>query len=249
MTLTLVEFLQPVWKKPHREKCLAVLYYKQRYEQVESLTAEQIKQALAHTRTPKAKGMNVADVLAKGGAFVDSPGSTGAARLWRLTDAGKEHIRDLMGLPESDPEVEHDVSELNKLIARLSDPIVKAFVVESVTCLNVGALKAAVVFLWAGAVRTLQEKVIAKGVSQVNAAILPHDPKARQVKKQDDFQYIKDKVFLLAAEGVGVLDKAERITLEDALDLRNKCGHPTKYSPGPAKAKSFIEDVTGIIFP
>jgi hypothetical protein len=247
--MTLVEFLHPVLGNSNRDKCLAVLYYKHRYEQVESLTAQQIQQALIQARIPKAKNINVPDVLAKSGANVDSPGSSGAARLWRLTDAGKKHIRDLMGLPETEPEVEHDVSELNKLLAGITDPVVKAFIEESVTCLKVGALKAAIVFLWAGAVRTLQEKVIAKGIPQVNAAILPHDSKARLVKKQDDFQYIRDKVFLLAAEGVGVLDKAERTTLEDALDLRNKCGHPTKYSPGPAKAKSFIEDVTGIVFP
>lgn len=246
--MTLVEFLHPVVGNSNRDKCLAVLYYKHRYEQVESLTAQQIQQALIQARIPKARNINVADVLAKSGASVDSPGSTGSSRLWRITDAGKKHIRDLMGLPETEPEVEHDVSELNKLLARITDPVVKGFVEESVTCLKVGALKAAIVFLWAGAVRTLQAKLTLKGISQVNAAILPHDPKARQVKKQDDFQYIKDKVFLLAAEGVGVLDKAERTTLEDALDLRNKCGHPTKYSPGPAKTKSFIEDVTGIVF-
>lgn len=225
--MTLVEFLHPVKGNSNRDKCLAVLYYKHRYAQVESLTAEQIKQALVHSRIPRAKFVNVADVLAKSGALVDSPGSTGAARLWRLTDVGKEHIRSLMGLPESEPEIEHDVSSLNKLIAKISDPVVKGFISESVTCLQVGALKAAIVFLWAGAVRTLQEKVIAKGIPQVNAAIVVHDLKARQVKKLDDFQYIKDKVFLLAAEGVGVLDKAERTTLGEVLDLRNKCGHPT----------------------
>ena len=63
------------------------------------------------------------------------------------------------------------------------------------------------------------------------------------------FSTSKDKAFLLAAEGVDVLDKAERTTLEEALNLRNKCGHPTKYNPGIAKASSFIEDVTGIVYP
>lgn len=247
--MTLVEFLHPIAANSNRDKCLAVLYFKQRYDNVESMTAQQIQQALIQTRMPNAKNANVPDVLAKSGALVDSPGSSGAARLWRITDAGKKYVRDLMGLPETEAEVEHDVSELNKLLVKIADPVVKGFVEESVTCLKVGALKAAIVFLWAGAVRTLQEKVILKGVANVNTAIQKHDPKARQVNKQDDFQYIKDKTFLLAAEGVGVLDKAERTTLEDALDLRNKCGHPTKYSPGPAKAKSFIEDVTGIVFP
>jgi len=247
--MTLVEFLYPVKGNSNRDKCLAVLYYKHRYDEVEALTAQQIKQALIHTRIPRAKNINVADVLAKSGALVDSPGSIGQALLWRLTDAGKNHVRGLMGLPEFEPEIEHDVSSLNKLIAGLSDPVVKGFISEAVDCLKVGALKAGIVFVWAGAVRTLQEKVIAKGISAINPAILLHDPKARQVKKLDDFQYIKDKVFLLAAEGVGVLDKAERTTLGEALDLRNKCGHPTKYNPGINKTKSFIEDVTGIAFP
>jgi hypothetical protein len=247
--MTLVEFLHPIKSNSNRDKCLAVLYYKLRYENIESMTAQQIHQAFVQTRMPNAAGVNVPDVLAKSGALVDSPGSTGSARLWRITDAGRTRVRHLMGLPETEAEVEHDISELNRLLARITDPIVKGFVEESVSCIRVGALKAAIVFLWAGAVRTLQEKVILKGVSNVNAAIVIHDTNARQVKKVDDFQYIKDKTFLLAAEGVGILDKAERGTLESALDLRNKCGHPTKYSPGPARTKSFIEDVTGIVFP
>jgi hypothetical protein len=75
-----------------------------------------------------------------------------------------------------------------------------------------------------------------------------HEPKAREIKKADDFAYIKESVLLLAAEGVGVLDKNQRTTLGEALDLRNKCGHPTKYAPGIHKASSFVEDVTGIVF-
>jgi hypothetical protein len=36
--------------------------------------------------------------------------------------------------------------------------------------------------------------------------------------------------------------------LEEALNLRNRCGHPTKYRPGEKKVSSFIEDVAGIVF-
>jgi hypothetical protein len=32
------------------------------------------------------------------------------------------------------------------------------------------------------------------------------------------------------------------------LDTRNQCGHPNKYNPGVAKAKSHIEDIVGILF-
>jgi hypothetical protein len=154
-----------------------------------------------------------------------------------------------MNLPETDPEVEHDVSELNKVLANIKDPIVKAFVQESVDCLRIGALKAAIVLLWAGAVRTIQEKTLAKGITQVNTELQKYDSKARPVKKIEDFQYIREETLLLVAEGVGVLDKTTRGILHTNLQTRNGCGHPNKYNPGIAKAKSFIEDVTGIVFP
>lgn len=246
--MTFVEFLHPITAKSNRDKCLAILYYKQRYDNVDSMTAQQIQQALMQTRMPNAKSANVADVLAKSGALVDSPGSTGSACLWRITDAGKTHIRKLMGLPETDPEVEHDVSELNKLLANIKDPIVKPFVQESVDCLRIGALKAAIVLLWAGAVRTIQEKTLAKGATLVNTELQKHDPKARTIKKVEDFQYIREDTLLLVAEGVGVLDKTTRGILHTNLQTRNSCGHPNNYNPGPAKAKSFIEDVAGIVF-
>jgi hypothetical protein len=247
--MTLVEFLNPVKNSSNRDRCLAVLYFKHRYEQIESLTADQIKKALIQCRLPRAKLINVPDVLAKSGAMVDSPGAMGLARLWRLTGAGEIHVRQVMGLADAEAEIEHDVGYLKTLAAKISDPLIREYIDEAVDCLSIGALKAGVVFLWAGAVRTLQERVLSKGISQVNAAIQGHDQRARQVRKLDDFQYIKESILLLAAEGVGVLDKAQRNTLEESLNLRNKCGHPNKYDPGIKKASSFIEDVTGIVFP
>src|SRR6185437_9063971 len=98
--MTLVEFLLPVKNSSNRDRCLAVLYYKHRYEQIESLTADQIKTALIQSRLPNAKSVNVADVMAKSAARVDSAGARGLALLWKLTGAGEIHVRQLMGLKE-----------------------------------------------------------------------------------------------------------------------------------------------------
>jgi hypothetical protein len=68
------------------------------------------------------------------------------------------------------------------------------------------------------------------------------------VTKLEDFAYIKDATALLAFQELGIVDKGEKATLGEALDLRNRCGHPTKYKPGVKKASSFIEDVVGIVF-
>jgi hypothetical protein len=153
-----------------------------------------------------------------------------------------------LGLPEAEPEVEHDVSSLTKIAEKISDSEAKGFVEEAIKCLQIGALRASVVFLWSGAVRTLQQSAWENGIAKVNAAIQKHDPKVRSLSGTDDFAYVKDKTFLLALQDLRIVDKGQRATLEEALNLRNRCGHPTKYRPGEKKVSSFIEDVAGIVF-
>jgi len=246
--VTLVEFLAPLATAGNREKCLAVLYFYQRYLSKDSLTVEQIRTALHHARVPKWSNVNIADVLNKSGAYVDSPGLEDNRRLWKLTPSGEKHIRTILKLPTAEPEIEHDVTTLEGLAVKVSDLIARGYIEEAVKCISVGALRAAVVFLWTGAIRTLQQKAFAKGTTKLNPAIVKHDPKARTVKKLEDFAYIKDSILLLALQELGILDKGEKTTLEEALNLRNRCGHPTKYKPGISKASSFIEDVVGIVF-
>src|SRR4029077_12615590 len=150
--MTLVEFLAPIGDASNREKCVSVMYFKRRYEAAEALTADQISKALIHARVPKATSMNVADVLNKSGEMVYSPGSSGRARLWRLTPTGEAHVRRILNLPESQPEIEHSVASLEALAAKVVDASVREYILESTKCLKFDALRPAVVFLWAGAV-------------------------------------------------------------------------------------------------
>src|SRR5258708_29201195 len=152
--MPLVELLHPVRNSSNRDRCLSVLYYKHRYDQVESLTADEIKKALIQCRVPNAKFINVADVLAKSGAMVDSPGAKGLARLWKLTGAGAIHVRQVLGLKEAEAEIEHDVSYLKTLVAKISHPLVRAYIEEAVGCLSICARKACVCFLLSGRCRT-----------------------------------------------------------------------------------------------
>jgi hypothetical protein len=246
--VTLVEFIAPVRNKPHKYKCMAVLYFSSRHQQIEALTADEISKTLLHAHVLKARVINVSDVLSKCGEMVESSGVKGKAHLWRLTATGKINMREILGIPEWQPELEHSVGSLEALAANVADADVRGYLEESIKCLRFDAIRAAIVFLWAGAASVLREKCISKGLPELNDAVHVHDTRAREIRKADDFAYIKEKVMLLAAEGVGVLDKNERTTLEDALDLRNKCGHPTKYTPGAVRASSFVEDVTGILF-
>lgn len=248
--MTLIEFLAPMKStSSNRKKCLAVLYYQKRYAGMASMTVEAIRAALVRARVPKAGKINVADVLSKAGEFVDSPETDeNGRRLWQLTDTGDHFVRDLLGLPAAEPEIEHDVGALSALAAKVSDETVRGYIEESIKCLQVGALRAAVVFLWTGAIRTLHEKALKKGATTVTTALKKRDPKARAVSQIEHFAWIGDRVFLDATPDMGLLDKGQKDTLVEALSLRNRCGHPTKYKPGEAKARGFIEDLLGIVF-
>ncbi len=246
--MTLVEFLAPVSKSSRRDQLLGLLYYCHRYKGMDALTVDDIRRELASARIVDHKKINVADVLAKSGHYVDSPGIADNRRLWKLTDSGTEFVRKLLGLPASDIEIEHDTGALSSVCAKIKDNHVREYVEESIKCLQINALRASVVFLWSGAIRTIQSKLVAGDVGKLQVAIIKHDPKARKVSRIDDFAYIKDKITLLAALEVGLIDKSEKDTLQEALDLRNRCGHPGKYMPGVKRTSSFIEDVVSIVF-
>ena len=92
--------------------------------------------------------MNIADVLSKSGALSDTDGLEGARRLWKLTESGREHVRGLLGLPTNEPEIEHDVATLTALVSKVSNDDVRSYLEEALKCLQVGALRACVVFVW-----------------------------------------------------------------------------------------------------
>ena len=246
--MTLVEFLHPLTGSSMRDFALATLYYEQRYKQTEALTVEKLRAQMKQGRVPQAAKANLADVLAKSAPYVSVTGKEGNSLLWSLTETGQGYVRELLGLPEADVEIEHDVSSLENLIASAASEDIAEYVKESITCLSVGALRAAVVFLWAGATREIQNEVIEFGTKKVNQVLLKRHPKAKTIKRMTDLSYVKESTLLLVTEDLGVFDKNERSILEDALNLRNKCGHPGKYKPGPKKVSSFIEDVVGVVF-
>lgn len=246
--MTLVEFLAPLKKGKHEDRVLAVLYFCERYEQQPSVTTDAIKKKLKSARAPGAAKVNVPDVLSKSGAFADTNGLSGKSRLWKLTESGRERVRTILGLPANEPEVEHDVGTLTTALAKVSDRDVREYLEEALKCLQVGALRPCVVSVWVGAARTIQNEMMKKGTVAVTAAVQKHDPKARQIKTVDDFAYVKEAVQLLAAMDLGVLDKSQKDTLAYALNLRNECGHPSKYKPGVKKVSAFMEDVISIVF-
>ena len=245
--VTLVEFLAPVRSHRRQDIVLAVLYYNKHYLDSNQLTVGQVKTALLGARMPKVANGNISDALSKSAYYVDID-TKQSKRLWTLTISGDRFIQKLLNLPSAALEVKNNIDSLNRLSIKISDSNTKDLAEEAINCLQAGLLRAAVVFLWSGVILSLRQKTKAKGFRNINYSIRKYDSNAHSVTRTDDFCYIKDSTFLLMLQDLGILDKGQRETLEEALRLRNRCGHPTKYRPGSAKVSSFIEDTLGIAF-
>lgn len=64
-----------------------------------------------------------------------------------------------------------------------------------------------------------------------------------ELKKQDDFLYLGERDFLQLGEDAGMFNRNARKVLQERLDLRNLCGHPTQYRPGREETVIFIESL------
>ncbi len=240
---TLVEFLDPVRTGSQSDQALAVLYFLKHREGQPRATAADVRAGLERARIPGAKGANVSRALARTGSSVDHDGAD-----WSLTGTGETHIKGVLGLPDKPPAVQHDVQALTKLAESIDDDAIRGYIAEAIGCLEAGFFRAAIVFLWTGAVATIRDNLWKQSKTQeIESALQAHRPTAK-FRKKEDFAYVRDTELLQIAFDLSMYDKTEKSTLGQNLELRNGCGHPTKYNPREKKTSSFIEDVVGIVF-
>ena len=245
--MTLGELLHHLDKPSHRLICQAVLYYLEAYEGKSSATVAQIKAALKKAGRRKQANANLYVAIGESSPLVQVVGSEGRANLWALTGTGRREIAELLPEEVQRKAPVHDARNLRELLKSL-DAAVGAYIEEAITCLEANALRAAIVFLWAGAVRTIQDRVVVSNKKNLDASAAKRAPKAPKIRSVDQLCYVKESSLLLISEDLSLFDRNERGVLEQCLDLRNKCGHPGKYRPGLNKVRSFIEDVTSVVF-
>ena len=78
---------------------------------------------------------------------------------WTLTTSGRRRAGELAGNKE--PRIEDTAHSLREEAKKLkSDP--RAYVEEAIVCFEVKAYRAAIVFMWAGAVAVLQEHLVSE---------------------------------------------------------------------------------------
>jgi hypothetical protein len=93
----------------------------------------------------------------------------------------------------------------------------------------------------------VQEWLMKRSLKKVNEELARHQ-KTREVKTIDDFAYVNDNTTLLVARDLGLWDKGQHTVVEHALDLRNQCGHPSRYKLPLSRCKSVIEELVTLVF-
>jgi hypothetical protein len=150
-----------------------------------------------------------------------------------------------------------EVTELQKILATISDSEESAYLKEAIDCAQAGFLKAAVVMGWCAAIDRMQRRVILTGLQAFNDA-------SRKIKAQTSGKYkrwnkefnistlgelqtVFDTDLIVVLEGMQLLDGNQSERLETNFQYRNHSAHPGQAPVEPAHLVSFFTDINKII--
>lgn len=144
---------------------------------------------------------------------------------WELTLEGRKAVRALTGamLVGGEPLA---ASALRAFLDKLSDTHAKSFLSEAIECYEHGLHRAAVVLSWVGAISLLYGFVLTHRLDDFNHEACRRDNKWHDASTMDDLARMKEHDFLQILERLSIIGKGVKSELEQALRLRNSCGHP-----------------------
>jgi hypothetical protein len=122
----------------------------------------------------------------------------------------------------------------------------RKYLEEAVDCYEVGAYRGAVLMVWAATIEHIYSVIEGhrdgfKLIQAANQTRFERSNTYKPVRKKNDLLYLNDKNFFLLCEDAGVFNKNARKLLDEALDTRNRCGHPTGFDVGREEVVIFIE--------
>lgn len=199
-------------------------------------TVASIKETACAAGLTAVKSWNVSWILksSKGKAIKTPDG-------WELRQSGRCVVREL--IEQIDDEIPHPVlSKLRLLLPKMKDQAARPFVEEAIGCYEAGYYRAAVVFMWVGAVATLQAHVVNHHLPAFNAeATRRNQKKWKEAKNADDLSRMNERDFLDTLDAISVIGKSVKKELVVCLDLRNGGGHPNSLQIEEHRAASHLE--------
>jgi hypothetical protein len=193
---------------------------------------------------------NLAQILARSKGFaveipIDPPYSNhpnAPHRGWILTLSGKKYLEEKYLADQANP-IKEAAQVLRAHLGKIADVDTRAFVEESIGCLEAGLLRSAVVMSWVGAISILYDHVLANRLVDFNV-------RASQVKKdwkpavtKDDLAKMKEADFLDILAYLSIIGGNIKEDLKSCLNLRNSCGHPSSYKVGKHKVGAHIDSL------
>jgi hypothetical protein len=169
---------------------------------------------------------------------------------WELTTNGRNHVAKLIGARED--RIENVATSVRAQLTKVTSVDVKEFLEEAVSCFERGYHRAAIVLSWVGAVSVLQEHVVKRKLPEFNNEATRRTANTKNPWKAavttDDVGAMKEREFLEILVAVKVIGKNVKQQLQEALDLRNACGHPTSVKVAVNAAAAHLEKLLMNVF-
>ena len=159
---------------------------------------------------------------------------------WEITDAGKQHLRNL-GVTKISPAAIQVATDLRAELPNIKDEDTRAFVEEAIKCHEAELYRSAIVMSWLAAVDVLHNHVHAKHLKKFNAEAKRVDHRWKDAKTTDDLGRMREADFLDRIAALSVIGKNVKNELKGCLDRRNGCGHPTSLKIGANSVAHHIE--------
>ena len=160
---------------------------------------------------------------------------------WELTSEGREYVAKIAAVAITASPAATEAQALRLLLPKLSNDDAREFITEAIVCAEQSLFRAAVVLSWAGAIAVLHDHVVAKQLAAFNAEARKRDVKWKDAKNPDDLSRMKEYDLLQVIEALSIIGRNTKQDLEQALKLRNACGHPNSFKLGANKVAAHLE--------
>lgn len=204
------------------------------YNECELKSVSQLKALGRSNGLRRIEKWNVSQILKDlGGCAVRLDGG------WEITPSGLQELANAKLLAPSP--LASANSSLRQYLENIPEGSTKEFIRETISALEYGLLRSAVVLSWVGAVSILYEYTVNHKLQLFNAEALRRDTKWKTASTVDDLCKMKEFNFLEVLEAISVIGNNCKRELQNCLGLRNSCGHPNTLAVGENMVAAHIE--------
>jgi hypothetical protein len=236
---SVVEFIKPVGAlstKSAPQQVNILGWYLHVVKEQEHFTTAQIGACFdaAHVARPA----NIASTLAK---LVASKAVLRSSSGFRLSASSRTAMEKV--LPKR-PTTVVTTAILDGLLVKVTNPIQKTFLHETLVCYKHGAYRAAVIMAWNLVYSDVLDRILTHHLAQFNKGVGTNNLKTAITRREDFENFsVKESEIIRIGRATGVLGKETTKALEEKLGKRNTAAHPSNIVVNEATANEVIFDL------